>query len=106
MSGSKLLVFSNAVTGRDAEFNDWYDTKHLADVTAVPGVTGGARYEIAATDIPGQPSPAHRYLAVYELDGEPETVLAEFFRRARAGEIPLDETLDLTTVAMTVWRSR
>lgn len=106
MSGAKLLVFSNAVADRDAEFNDWYDTTHLADVTAVPGVAGGARYEIAATDIPGQPAPAHRYLAVYDLDGEPEAVLAEFFQHARAGKIPLSETLDLTSVAMTVWRPR
>ncbi|MFF0490048.1 hypothetical protein ACWDSJ_11380 [Nocardia sp. NPDC003482] len=106
MSESKMLVFSNAVAGQDDTFNEWYDTEHLDDVRAVPGVVSGQRFDVVPSGLPGGESPAHRYLAVYDIEGDPATVVAEFMKRAGAGEIPLSPALDLTTLAVSVWRAR
>lgn len=105
-----FLVFSNAVAGREAEFNAWYDTVHVPEVLAVPGVVAARRYEIVPIETPeveGAPSPeppAHRYLAVYELDRDAGAVMADLLQRVTSGEMDLSEDLDLAGVAMSVWR--
>ena len=105
--GNQLfLVFSNPVEGRDDEYNTWYDEVHLGDVRRVPGVVDARRYELLPTAGEGAPAPAHRYLAVYELDGDGGEVLAELMKRAGGPELPMSEALDLSTISMTVWRPR
>ncbi|MFJ8816374.1 hypothetical protein [Amycolatopsis thermoflava] len=112
MADDLFLVFSNPVPGRADEYNDWYDQRHLGDVLAVPGVTAARRYSLApaalpeAEDMPAPPPAAHSYLAVYELDGEPDEVMAEFLRWVGSGEMPLSDSLDLASIAMTTWRAR
>jgi len=63
-----LIVMSDAVEGRDDEYNDWYDRVHLADVLAVPGFVAARRY-VAEPSVHGE-LPAQRYLAVYEMEGD------------------------------------
>ena len=105
-----FLVFSNPVTGREAEFNAWYDAVHVPEVLAVPGVIAARRYEVAPMETPeleGAPSPeptAHGYLAVYELDRDANAVMADFLERIMSGAMDLSEDLDLGRVAMSVWR--
>ena len=55
-----LMVFTDIDTEQDADFNDWYNQEHVADLLALPGFLNGARYEAAK----GGP----RYLACYELE--------------------------------------
>jgi hypothetical protein len=106
-AGKQLfLVFTNAVAGRDDEYNAWYDEVHLADVCRVPGVVDAQRYELVPTGGDSAPPPKHRYLAVYELDRDGSEVLAELVARAGGPEMRLSEALDLTTIGMTVWRPR
>ena len=63
----QMLVFTNAVEGRDDEFNDWYDTIHLKEVLEVPEFTAAQRYRLGDGQLfPDQP---HRYLAIYEYAG-------------------------------------
>lgn len=106
MAGSKMLVFSNAVAGQDEAFNQWYETRHLADVVQVPGVVSGQRYELVPSALPGgaEGDPSHRYLAVYELDDDPEAVVAAFRARAASGAIGLDPSLDMASLSVAVWR--
>jgi hypothetical protein len=108
MSEQKFLVFSNPTAGKDAEYNAWYDDVHLGDVKRVPGVTGAVRYELAPTGGPDAPAPAHRYLAVYDLDPkvDPAEVLGELMKRAGGPEMTMSEALDLSTISMSVWRPR
>ncbi|MGY2033365.1 hypothetical protein [Nocardia gipuzkoensis] len=107
MAEAKMLVFSNAVAGQDEEFNEWYDNKHLAEVVAVPGVSSGQRFELVPA-LPGgnAAAPAHRYLAVYELSDDPDKVVQAFVARAGSGEIELSKALDVSTLAVSVWRAR
>jgi hypothetical protein len=113
MADRLMLVFTNPVDGQDDAFNEWYDSRHIADVLNVPGVVAAQRYRLApialpdGDDAPAQlPPPSHRYLAVYELDRDPDEVMKEFLSRAADGRLPLNETLDLTTISMTTWTAR
>lgn len=77
----KFVVLTNAVEGRDAEFNDWYSNVHLADVVAIPGILGAERYELAEAQR-SLPQP-FRYLAIYEIETDDlEGVTAELGRRS------------------------
>lgn len=107
-----LLVFTNPTDGHDEDFNAWYDSTHVPEVLAVPGVVAARRYELAPVDTPevegapAPPPPAHRYLAAYELDRDGNEVMADFVGRLMSGEMSLSETLDMTTVGLSVWRPR
>jgi hypothetical protein len=107
-----MLVFTNPVAGQDDAFNEWYDSRHLVDILNVPGVVAAQRYDLApmtlpeGEDMPAQvPSPAHRYLTIYELDRDPDAVMKEFMSRAGTDRMPLSETLDLATISMATWKA-
>ena len=40
-----LAIFNNAAPGREAEFEEWFQTEHLLERIAVPGFLLGRRYE-------------------------------------------------------------
>jgi hypothetical protein len=61
-----MVVMTNAVEGRDEEFNRWYDDVHVRDVLAKGPFVSAERYRAAAAQ-PGA-EPEYRYLAVYELE--------------------------------------
>lgn len=110
MTKDLLMVFSNPTdSGRDDEFNAWYDEQHIGEVLEVPGVVAAQRYTLApmeppsSEDAPALPPPTHRYLATYELDREPNEVMGEFLNRITSGAMVLPEFLDLAGVAMAVW---
>ena len=68
-----LLVMADVPEDKEEEFNRWYNEEHLADVTSVPGVLNGARYEA----VQGGP----KYLAIYELETASVYAEQEGFRR-------------------------
>lgn len=68
-----FIALSNPVQGREDEYNEWYDAKHVPECLAVPGFKSGQRFELSAS-IGGEP--AQRYLALYELEGDdPQAIL-------------------------------
>jgi hypothetical protein len=108
-----MLFFSNPVAGQDDAFNEWYDSHHVADLLAVPGIVAGQRYDLAPMTIPDDhglqaelPPPTHRYLAVYELDRDPDDVIKNCLDRIADGRMTLSETMDLATISMTTWTAR
>jgi hypothetical protein len=111
VAGKNLfLVFTNPVAGKEAEFDDWYNQTHVPDVLDVPGVVSAQRYEVAPVEtpelegVPSPPPPAHTNLAVYELDRDANEVMADFLGRLTSGAMGLSESLDLGSVALSVWR--
>ena len=56
-----FLVRMDVAHDHDKEFNEVYDTEHVPNLRAVPGVQRGSRYRQ-----PSQTEP--RYMAAYELD--------------------------------------
>lgn len=61
-----LTAESNcADPSREAEFNQWYDTIHLADMLETPGIVRASRYE--------NTNPAEgqgKFVAMYEIETE------------------------------------
>jgi hypothetical protein len=105
MARHVLIVLSNAAAGRDDEFNDWYNNRHLPDVLSVEGFEAAQRFRLSDEQLrPGEPLP-HRYLAVYDIDApELATPLRLLLSGVMDGTIPLSETLDvgsLSTYAFT-----
>jgi hypothetical protein len=108
-----FIVLTNPIEGEDETFNKWYDSQHVPEVLDVPGVVAAQRYDLSEIsvpddeDLPAQlPPPTHRYLVVYELDREPDQVMAEFLKRVMGGQLSLGETLDLSTISLTGWTPR
>jgi hypothetical protein len=44
-SAGILAIFNNVAPGREAEFEHWFQTEHLAERIAIPGFLLGRRYE-------------------------------------------------------------
>jgi len=55
-----FLVYTDIDPQHETEFNDWYNSEHIPELLAVPGILAAARYEATK----GGP----KYLAVYELE--------------------------------------
>jgi hypothetical protein len=69
MSKGLLVALSNPISpDREYEFNNWYDNIHAAEVTSLPGIVSVTRYRTMVQLSPPSEQPAHRYLAIYELD--------------------------------------
>jgi hypothetical protein len=93
MAKYKLVVMTGPKPGRDAEYNDWYNDQHLADVVAVPGFRSAQRFKL--TDAM-ESEHRNSYLAIYEIDADdPKAVLAEMFKRSGTPAMVLSEALDL-----------
>ena len=68
MAKHVLVVLTNAVEGRDDEFNKWYDEVHLRDVLGVDGFRAAQRFRLSEPQILEDRS--YEYLAIYEIDAE------------------------------------
>lgn len=97
-----FVVLSNPVAGREREYNEWYDSKHLADVLAVPGFVAARRFTAAQPD----KKPSHRYLALYEIETDDlNRTLKELYSRAGTPAMPISDALDLKGVSSTVFEA-
>jgi len=88
-----MMVMTNAVDGRDDEYNDWYDNQHLADVLKVPGFVGAKRYELSEHQRLKGAAP-YRYLAIYALDTDDlKGSIEELGRRSGTDQMPMSDAL-------------
>jgi hypothetical protein len=95
-----FLVFSNAVEGREDEYNDWYDNVHLREVVAVDGILSAQRFKL--TDAQAGEIPAHRYLAIYEVDGSRVKAVIQNLLAA-PGNMQMSDAIDLKTAKLAVY---
>jgi hypothetical protein len=107
MSGKTVyMVFSNAVDGKDEEFNNWYDSVHVPDILATPGLISAQRYSFVETEMSRLlgTEPTHRYLAFYEMEGDPDVVMGKIREAVESGKMVMSDLLALDTVAMSFWK--
>ena len=58
-----LSVRATVESGRETEFNRWYDEEHVPDaVRMLPGCIGAARYRVVRGD------GSHQYMALYAFE--------------------------------------
>ena len=96
--GLFLAWSSPASDDSDAAFNAWYEQTHIPQVrAAIPSITAVHRYRTA--DLPGGQQPAHRYLAVYELDSaDIPAAAAALGAAASEGRLDMTQAMDFTAV--------
>jgi hypothetical protein len=70
-----FLVYVDIPAEHDADFNAWYDSEHLPELLAVPGILAAARYSA----VKGGP----KYLACYELENVGVLKTPAFVNRPR-----------------------
>jgi hypothetical protein len=99
-----LVATSSAKDGRDDEYNAWYDSTHLADICALPGVISGRRFNA----LPFSPNPLPGdYLAIFEIEtDDPAGVLAEMRRRAQSGEMHITDSIDMAATQLWLCEAR
>lgn len=62
-----FIVYTNAVEGRDDDYNEWYDNQHLNDVLTIPGVVAAQRFALSDKQRLDPPFP-WKYAAIYEIE--------------------------------------
>ncbi len=93
----QLIVLTNAVKGRDGEFNDWYDNRHLADVLSVPGFTGAQRFRLE----PASGITDWSYLAIYDMEtDDPAKCMADLQAKGAAGQMVMSDAADLSNATV------
>jgi hypothetical protein len=60
------LVFADPVSGREDEFNRWYDKQHEPDVVAAPGFVNAQRYILSDTQLSEKQTPT-KYFVMYKI---------------------------------------
>lgn len=93
MARSVYVVKTNPVEGREEEYNDWYNSRHIPDVLNVPGFVAAQRFTLE--DLPKNETAPYRYLALYEIEGDPAKALATL-GEAVAGGMFISEAMDRT----------
>jgi hypothetical protein len=98
MSQSALIVFSNPTDGSEDEYNRWYSDVHLDEVLELPGFTAARRFELSDAQLDGYPASRHRYVAIYEIEGDAHDALARLVEALEAGRLVLPATIEVDSI--------
>jgi hypothetical protein len=83
-------------TGDDATFDRWYDTVHIPQLLAAPGLVRAQRFVMAdVKPMPGVVTPELGHLALYELEGDALPFRNEVNRLLMSGEMVIPEFVAL-----------
>lgn len=98
MARHKLLALTNAVEGKEKEFDAWYDG-HLQDVLAWPGVISAQKFRVKVA------GDAHKWttMALYDVEtDDPERLQAEMGAVAGTDVMPTTDTCDMGTISLMI----
>jgi hypothetical protein len=99
MAKHLLVVLSNAVEGRDAEFNEWYTNRHLGDILNLQPYTAAQRFKLSETQL-GDGQLPYKYLAIYEVESDDAADAAKALSSESVGSMYISPALDMgSTVA-------
>ncbi|HZZ52196.1 MAG TPA: hypothetical protein VFE65_35315 [Pseudonocardia sp.] len=88
---SLFFAFSTYTTDYDT-FARWYDEEHIPQVMGTPGMVGAQRFLIADTKpLPGSNSLDYGHLALYEMEGSPQTFREDVKRKLMSQEMVLPD---------------
>jgi hypothetical protein len=89
----KMVVFTNAVEGKDKEFNDWYQNTHLKQIVSIKSFVQAQRFRFHTNIVPGGANPA-RYMAVYDIETDDiGAALGAMNDLAASGRMPLPDSM-------------
>jgi hypothetical protein len=97
----KLIALTTPLPGKEAEFHDWYQNKHLPEITSIPGVIGGQRFELVARLAGTDPN---SFLAVYDAEvDDPASLIAGIAELSKSGRMTPPEGMDSATTYTAVF---
>lgn len=97
----KMIVMSNPVEGREAEYNDWYQNVHLDEVVKLKGFTSARRFRLARSLTERETWP---YAAIYEIETDDiDAVLQRLRDAAASGRLKMSESLATALAYATVY---
>jgi hypothetical protein len=89
----KLVVFTNAVEGKDEQFNDWYQNTHLKQIVSIKSFVQAQRFRFHANIVPGGANLA-RYMAIYDIETDDiGAAIGAMDDLAASGRMPLPESM-------------
>ena len=88
-----VMIKSNAVSGKEAEYEDWYNNTHLEEVLQVPGFVSGQQFRVKPEN--GQDAPVFSHLARFEVESEDiDATLATLRNTFMSGAMTLTDAMD------------
>jgi hypothetical protein len=78
------FVTSNFVEGKEAEYRAWY-VRHIAQILQIPGFVSAQ--QLVYTPTQGRKQPAFQYMVIYEIEGDPDTVIGRLGPAVAAGKL-------------------
>jgi hypothetical protein len=98
-----FVVNTNPVEGREQEYNEWYTTRHIADLLALPGVISARRFVLSDAQLTDKAHP-FKYLALYEIETDDvQDFVARLISRSGTEAMPISSALSLTNSAV-IWK--
>ena len=98
------VVWSNPDAGRDDEYSDWYNNRHLADVVAVRGFVSAQRCRLR--DPAAEVAPVQRFMAIYALDtDDPECAIAQLTKLVGSDEMNMSEASSMEDMAANLYEA-
>ncbi len=82
-----IVVLTEPVEGREAEYNDYYENLHLDEVLATTDCVSAQRFKLTAQQ--GAPCPLP-YLAFYEVEAEDAQAALDRLNATRAQRVQSD----------------
>lgn len=72
------LAFANPVPGQEAEFREWYATRHIRHALNIPALVSGQCFARTLFQRPGAQEAKFDTIAVYEQEGTAESIVESF----------------------------
>ena len=93
-----LVVFTDPVEGREADFNEWQDKVHVPDVLTIPGYLSAQRYKLSNAQFSTSGQQRSRYMTVYQIETDD---LAGVFAEAgqRMASMRFTDALQMETIS-------
>jgi hypothetical protein len=96
------IAFANATPGHEAEFREWYATRHIRHALNIPALVSGQCFERTQFQKPGALPARFSTIAVYEQEGTPESIIRSLASLPESTvHFPM---LDLSRFAESVYR--
>jgi len=93
MARAKMIVLAKAAEGQAKALDDWYETRHVHDLLAVPGITSIERFDVQMMKSPD--GTTWDYAGIYEIEADDiNAVLKEMGARMGGPQMPGSPTLD------------
>lgn len=98
----KMIVLTNAATGKDAEFADWYDNLHLQQVANIEGFSSAQRFRLLHPV--GDNGTSYNSLAIYELETDDcQAAVAALQSSSGTENLVVSEALDTENLIAAVY---